>query len=249
MGEFMKQLLFLDNCLNLKDDKLIIENKSTKNFTTTHYLVTKENKKNIKRCEGDYFVIEFSYENLLMKQNFIIKEVERVLKSFLKKYQKTKKILVVGLGNELVLADSLGIKTTNKVISTNQYNDFLTLPKIALFNPSVTNKTGIDSYKLIEMVVNNIDPDCILMIDSLLTKNEDYLNSAIEINDTGIIPGSALNSSKEISFKTFKIPVITIGVPTTLKLNNKLYTSVFLSDVIENASLVIASSLNHIFLL
>lgn len=244
----MKQMLFLDNCQSILQDKYLVETKKTSTFITTHYAVTKENKLEIRREVGDYFVINFSYEDLLMKQNILIKEVERVLKSFLKKYQKTKKVLIVGLGNSSVLADSLGVYTTNKLISTNQYQDFLTIPRIALFNPSVPNKTGIDSFKLINMVVQDLKPDFILMIDSLATKNETYLNSAIEINDTGIIPGSALNSSKEINQKTFNIPVLSIGVPTTLKLHKKFYASVFLKEVIDASSKVIADSLNHILI-
>lgn len=244
----MKQKLFLDVGLDKITDKYKIEEKKTTSFKTTHYIVTKENKKEAKREIGDYFVMQFTYETLLTKINTLSKEVERILKTFLKKYQKTKKILVVGLGNISVDGDALGGYTTNKLISTNQYQDFLTLPKVALFNPSVTEKTGISSFKLIEMVVSDLKPDVILMIDSLATKDENYLNSAIEINDTGIIPGSALNSSKEINFKTFSIPVLSLGVPLCLEINKKFYTSVLIHEVMEASSTVLANSINNLFI-
>lgn len=244
----MKQKLFLDVGIDKIDAKYKIEEKKSSFFKTTHYIVCKENTKEIKKEVGDYFVMQFTYENLLTKTNILTKEVERVLKTFLKKFQKTKKVLVVGLGNKNVEGDALGIYTTDKVIATNQYQDFLTIPKIALFNPSVTDKTGINSFKLIEMVIKDLMPDVIIMIDSLSTKSQEYLNSAIEINDTGIIPGSALNSSKEITKKTFQIPVVSIGVPLCLELNKNFYTSVLLHEVMEASSTIIANSLNNIFI-
>ncbi len=244
----MKQKLFLDVSVDKIDAKCKLEEKKTNYFKTTHYAVAKETKREVKREIGDYFVMQFTYETLLTKQSLLTKEVERILKQFLKQYQKTKKVLVIGLGNKEVDGDALGVITTNKVIATNQYHDFLTLPKIALFNPSVTEKTGINSFNLIEMVVRDLKPDVIIMIDSLATKSEEYLNCAIEMNDTGIIPGSALNSSKEISHKTFGIPVLTIGAPLCLEINKKFYTSVFIHEVLEATSNIIANSLNTIFI-
>ena len=244
----MKQKLFLDTGIEKINAKCQIEEKKTQNFKTTHYVVTKENKRNAKRKEGDYVVMQFSYERLHTKKNSLIKETERILKIFLKKYPKTNRVLIVGLGNKDVDGDALGVYTTDKLIATNQYTDFLTIPKIALFNPSVTEKTGINSFKLISMVVEDLKPDLILMIDALATNSEEYLNSAIEINDTGIIPGSALNDAKEINVNTFGIPIISIGVPCTLEQNKKFYTSVFIHEVLNESSDVLASAINNIFI-
>lgn len=244
----MKQKLFLDIGIDKIDSKYKVDEKKNSTFKTTHYAVLKETKKEIKKEVGDYFVTQFSYESLLIKQNSLTKEIERILKMFLKKYTKVNKILVIGLGNKNVDGDALGVITTDKLIATNQYHDFLTLPKIALFTPSVTEKTGINSFKLIEMVVNDLKPDLIFIIDSMATKSENYLNSAFEINDTGIVPGSALNSSKEISKKTFQIPVLSIGVPLCLEQNKKFYTSVSIHEVIETCSSIIANSINNIFI-
>jgi len=244
----MKQKLFLDTDISNIDKKYIIEENKNVNFKTYHYIVAKENKKMIKKEIGDYFVVRFNYEKLYTKQKFLQKEVERIIKSFFKKYDKADKVLVVGLGNENVIGDSFGVAVTNKLIATNQYHDFLTLPKIALFNPSVTDKTGINSFKLIEMVVRDIKPDIIIMIDALATNSEEYLNSAIEINNTGIIPGSALNSAREINSKTFNIPILSIGVPCCFLYNKKAYTSVFIGEVINLSSDIISKAINNIFI-
>ena len=244
----MKQQLFLDIGIEKLDKKYIIEESKTNNFQTTHFIVAKETKKQLKRNIGDYFVVRFAYEKLFTKQNILVKELERILKSFFKKYDKAEKVLIIGLGNENVMGDSLGIEVTNKIIATNQYQDFLTIPKIAVFNPSVTEKTGINSYNLIKMVVTDLKPDIIIMIDSLSTKNEDYLNSAIEINNTGIIPGSAINAAREINEKSFHIPVLSIGVPCCLEYNKKFYTSTFIKEVITLSSDIISTALNHLFI-
>ncbi len=244
----MKPKLFLDSAVDKIEKKDILEKKKNKTCTTTHYIVTKENKKTLNHKEGDYVVMEFPYEHLHTKKNYLTKELERIIKFFLKKYENANKVLVVGLGNKSVDADALGYYVTEKLIATNHYHDFLTLPKIALFNPSVTDKTGINSFDLIKMVVENIKPNMIIMIDSLATNKEEYLNQAIEINDTGIIPGSVLNAAKEINQKTFNIPVLTIGVPCALLYNKKLYTSTFIHEVLSEASKVIADAINTIFI-
>ncbi len=244
----MKQQLFLDNAIEKINHKEKNTVTKTSNYKTTHYLVSKENKKEYKKEVGDYFVISFKYETMFTKTSILTKEVEKIIKSFLKKYQNNDKVLIIGLGNKDVDADALGYFVTNKLIATNHYEDFLTIPKIALFNPSVTEKTGISSYKLIEMVVKDLNPDCIIMIDSLKTNNKDYLNQAIEINDTGIIPGIILNSPKEINKKTFNIPVLSIGVPTCLEIEKNLYTSTTIHEVLSLSSTIISNALNNIFI-
>ncbi len=140
------------------------------------------------------------------------------------------------------------MEVTNKIIATNQYCDFLTIPKIAIFKPSVTERTGINSYKLIEMVVNDMKPNIIIMIDSMATKNEEYLNNAIEVNNTGIIPGSAINASREINEKSFQIPILSIGVPCCLERNKKIYNSAFINDIILVFSNIISNALNNLFI-
>ena len=102
----------------------------------------------------------------------------KILKELFKNL-KTTDPLIIGLGNSQVLCDSLGVQTTNKIMATNHFTDFLSLPKVAIFNPEVTEKTGISSFSLIEMVVKKLKPSMIIMIDSLATSNKDYLNNCI----------------------------------------------------------------------
>lgn len=193
--------------------------------------------------EKDYRIIFFNKIN-----NGLYKELIKSMNIFIEKYN-VHKTLIIGLGNSLVIGDSLGPKTTSKVIATNQYNDFLTIPKIALFNPEVVERTGIMSFDLIKMVVRELKPDCIIMIDSLCTTNINNLNKCIEINDSGIIPGSYLKDNKEINANTFNIPVISLGIPLVFKYKNHYLTTCNINQDLEQLSDLISKVFNKLFVL
>ena len=244
----MKKMLFLDAATSYQNPKILVGVNERKNQTICHYQVLEKDQKSLCHDAGDYFTIQFTNQILEEKASLIQKEVEKVLKAFLKKYHKESPILVVGLGNAEILVDSFGSNVTNKMIATNHYNDFLTIPKITLLNPSVMARTGISSFKLIDLIVKDLKPDTIILIDSLATKDAKSLNRIIEISDTGIIPGSALRTNKEINRRTFNIPILSIGVPLLLKNEEGLYESIHLESEMEQISEIVAKSLNHTLL-
>lgn len=241
----MKQFLFLDAAQTCQNKKILLQKKKYKDQIISHYHITEQHQKELKHSQGDYFTIKFTEDVLNSKSNLLEKELEKVIQSFLKKYHKTKPILIVGLGNSEILVDSLGSNVTGQMIASNQYNDFLTIPKVALLNPEVIGKTGISSFKLIRFVVQDLKPDLMIIIDSLATSDLTSLNRVIEINDTGIIPGSALRTNKEITKKTFGIPILSIGVPFLYKNENNLFESIYLKKDMEKLSNIIANSLNQ----
>ena len=237
--------VFLD-CSNIIHDNLYkVDEIKHKYYQVNHFKVDSSNEKTLKRVKGDYYTIIGDYFDFLKHQNLIIKELKKILKLFL--IDKASKPLIIGLGNSSIICDSLGINTTNKIMATNHFNDFLNIPKVALFNPEVTEKTGISSFSLIEMVVKKLKPTVIIMIDTLATVNADYLNNCIEINNTGIIPGSAIKDSKKIDYNTFNIPVIAIGIPLVLSIDKNLYTSPNIKEIINTTSDIISKSLNDLF--
>jgi len=238
--------VFMDSAKIIKEKMLKIDEKNRGGVEVVHFKVDASNEKLLKRIRGDYFSINFDYVTLHQQQKIIKKELMKILKSFFQEMRPTKP-LIIGLGNSSVLCDSLGVATTNQVMATNHFNDFLNIPKVALFNPEVTEKTGISSFSLIEMVVKKLQPTVIIMIDSLATNSEIYLNHCIEINDTGIIPGSAIKENKKIDSKTFGIPVIAIGVPLVLDKNKNLYTTPNVKEIIDLTSKIISDALNDLF--
>ena len=237
---------FMDVSKVLKDNLFKIDEKKCRGCVISHFNVDYKSEKLIKKVRGDYYTITFDYIDLHKKSKVIKKELMKILNSLFKDL-KTNDPLIIGLGNSSVLCDSLGVKTTNKVMATNHFTDFLNLPKVALFNPEVTEKTGISSYNLIEMVVKNLSPSLIIIIDSLATTNPMYLNNCIEVNNTGIIPGSAIKDNKKIDANTFNIPIIAIGVPLVLEQDKFMYTTPNVGEIIDITSTIISDALNDLF--
>lgn len=247
-GENMKNKLFLDLATSLaeKEQVNILEN-SKNNIKTSFINVDSVSKNKYKRSEGEYWTISWEKDLLEKKAKIIKKRISSILKKFINKGDK-KKTLIIGLGNSSILADAIGPNTTNKIIATNHYEDFLDIPKVALFVPEVIGKTGISSFRLIKMVVNNLQPDSIIIIDSLATTSLSRLDSCIEISNAGIIPGSAIKSNKAIDKETFNIPVIAIGVPLVFSEKNFFLTSTNIKSVIELISTILAEAINEVFL-
>ncbi len=208
-----------------------------------------DNKKKVIEKNGfSYYVVEFKKEDIYKKANMIGKKFINCFNKIVKKYNLSGTTLIIGLGNASVIGDSFGPKVLEKLIATNHYDNFITIPKIALFTPDVVSKTGISSYNLIKMLVKDLKPSSIVFIDSMTTCNNSNLNCLIEVNDGGIIPGSFLNINKEINKNTFNIPVIGIGVPFFINLNNELYTSLDVLDVLNKLSDIIANNINDYYL-
>lgn len=233
----MKQKLILDAAKDLLDKK-------------NHIIINEENKNNYKSNTGDYYLIKYNEYNVYQNEKLIINQVKKALRKLLKKYNISNhpKVLVVGLGNASIIADSLGPKTTEKMIATNHYDDFLTIPKVAILNPSIVYKTGIKSFDIIKMVNDSLKPDFLLFIDTMQTTDFNNVNKIIEINDQGIIPGSYLNINKEINVDTFSKPIISIGIPLIYSKDDTQLTIPNINEVVENTSNIISKALNSLFL-
>ncbi len=172
-----------------------------------------------------YHIIE--YKDLLNK-DIIKKAIKNEIQFFIKylKIKKKSHIFIVGLGNENNTPDSIGSKVI-KNIKVNSYYESIGINisgnKISALEPGVLGTTGIDTKRIIESVSNEIKPDLIILVDSYVSKNIDYLNKTIQFTNEGIIPGSGIQSlNQEISYKTLNIPIFVIGVPTAIE--SKFYS-------------------------
>ena len=243
----MKQNFILDAGKSLETEHLINSRKE-KDVIIKHFLLTEKDEKIFQNRKGDYFTISFTKDILYENKLVLEKIFKKTFRAFLHKYHKGGTILFIGLGNSSVLADSFGVKVVNKLIATNQYNDFLTMPKVALFCPETTNKTGISSLRLIEMVVKDLKPDVLVLIDSFITTSATHLNNSLEINDCGIIFADQLRSNKIINYKTFHIPVLSIGFPALLKFHKSYLASVSLNQDLDLISDIVSKSINQIIM-
>ncbi|MDR0976051.1 MAG: GPR endopeptidase [Christensenellaceae bacterium] len=153
--------------------------------------------------------------------------------------ENDKKILVIGLGNEYFIADSLGIKVC----------DFVrTGARIKSFTPSVYAVTGIESAAIIKSVVREVKPTCVLIVDSLVCRDETHIGKSFQIADSGISPASALRQhTHELSKRTLGVPVVAIGVPLCMRLSNGLLVlPKDIDAVVVNSANLIAKAINLI---
>lgn len=154
------------------------------------------------------------------------------IRKLLDKYTYNK-ILVVGLGNENVTADSLGPRVVKKILVTRHQMETLPdelgedLISVSAIAPGVMGQTGIETAETIQSIVKNIEPDLVIAIDALASRQVSRINTTIQITNTGINPGSGVgNKRKGLNEKTLGIPVIAIGVPTVVDATTLINTGI-----------------------
>ena len=206
---------------------------NTKKYDLRTDLVIDNNISNIKYKHNNisvYFYEKdgYKYSSVLFKDitdKDEIKSIEECLIKELNNYIDSNNILIVGLGNKNSTADALGPKVLEKILVTRHLFSFGNVEegysKVSIFEPSVFGVIGIDSTKLIKKVVELVNPDICILIDSLCTSSINRLNKVIQITDKGINPGSGvLNDRGELSKNTLNCKVIAIGVPTVVDMDS-----------------------------
>lgn len=133
-------------------------------------------------------------------------------------------VLVVGLGNTEITPDSLGPKTSSRVLATRHITGEIArstgldkLRPVAVMQTGVTGQTGIETGEYIMSVVKRIKPNAVVAIDALASRRLERLGCTLQISDTGISPGAGVgNHRTKINKDTIGVPVIAIGVPTVV---------------------------------
>ena len=208
-----------------------------------------------------YVEKEYDYKTIFFNN---LENVENILKLEIQHFfdklniKKGNHIFVVGLGNDNHTADSVGPKTL-KHIKVNSYLKNLEIETdktiVSALEPGVLGETGIMTNKIIKSVVDEIKPDLVILIDSFVSGNINYLNKTIEVTDFGLNPGGGLKGINEkIDNETLGIPVIVIGVTTSIEVKftneeNKNFIPYLLSskdvdDYVNKISLIVGESIN-----
>jgi len=147
------------------------------------------------------------------------------LKEMLPDSETEQSVLVVGLGNRDVTADSLGphvvdnLQITRHIVkqygSAAYEKDRMNL--VSSIEPGVMAKTGMETAEIVKGVVDETEPDVLVVIDALAARSTRRLNRTIQITNTGIQPGSGVNNHRsELTKDALDVPVIAIGVPTVV---------------------------------
>lgn len=153
----------------------------------------------------------------------------------------TTKILVIGLGNDNIVADSLG-PCVLKQIKTGD--------RLATFEPCVFGVTGINSVDAIKAITRMLRPTLVIVIDSLVSATPSRIGTNFQICTSGITPGSGIGRNNQtINQKLLGVPVLAIGVPvcTIMKTApNQIYHVVpkDIDVVVKDCAKIIAQSIN-----
>lgn len=130
--------------------------------------------------------------------------------------------LVVGLGNERISADSLGVKCLRHIPATahlSTHEDFsaLGLREVYVLETGVTGQTGIESARQVRLVAEGIGAAFIVAVDALACAERERLCRTIQVADTGIEPGAGVgNNRRALNEKNVGRRVYAIGVPTVI---------------------------------
>ena len=132
-------------------------------------------------------------------------------------------VLIVGLGNWNITADSLGPKVVDEVMVTRHLLEHMPeevqdgVRPVCAISPGVLGLTGIETSEITTGLVERVKPAMVIAIDALCARNIERINTTIQIADTGITPGSGIgNKRMPLNEKTLGVPVIAVGVPTVV---------------------------------
>ncbi len=207
--------------------------------------------------KGKYRIV--SCHNLFLHQIYqekVVGEIKTILRQFLKlhKIKKGDCILIVGLGNDDIISDSLGNFVCKNILATRLVSTTTKKHDVCCICPNVQAVTGISTFDIVSGIVEKIDAKLIILIDSLLTENIKRLGHSFQLSSIGMTPGGALGQNREISFETVHVPCISMGVPLLADLKNmskNVKKSVIVAPkdikfLVERCAAMIADALNSV---
>lgn len=142
-------------------------------------------------------------------------------------------VLTVGLGNRHITSDALGSRVAEGVLVTRHLKDTLPdslrgrLRGVSALCPGVLGITGMETADMVRGAVEQTRPSAVIAIDALSARACGRIGTAIQITDTGILPGSGVGNHRAgLTRDTLGVPVIAIGVPTVV------YSAVIVRDAL-----------------
>ena len=131
-------------------------------------------------------------------------------------------VLVVGLGNRAMTPDAVGPLAADSVLVTRhliaaQPRHFSGFRPVAVQRTGVLGTTGVESAEAVRGLAAQVEPALIIAIDALASRRVGRVCAAVQLSDTGIIPGSGVgNHRSALNQETLGVPVVAIGVPTVV---------------------------------
>jgi len=155
----------------------------------------------------------------------ISEELAKQIRDIIPGADTEQSILVVGLGNRDVTADALGPGVVDNLFVTRhivrEYGkaayDKERMNMVSGIVPGVMAATGMEAAEIVRGVVEQTEPDLVIVVDALAARSTKRLNRTIQVTDTGIQPGSGVgNHRNALTKESLGVPVIAVGVPTVV---------------------------------
>ncbi|MBS5842089.1 MAG: GPR endopeptidase [Clostridiales bacterium] len=212
---------------NVLPEGMTVNNRETEYIVITDIDITSEEaERTIGKKQGKYITIELKNPelNTIEVQESVSKVLAEEINKFIMTLNREEpEIMIAGLGNWHITADSLGPKVIDKIVVTRHVKNMKDveidgrLGSVCAVSPGVMGITGIETSEIIRGMLSTVQPDILFVIDALASRKASRVNTTIQISDTGIIPGSGVgNHRMELSKEVLGIPVIAIGVPTVV---------------------------------
>lgn len=229
----------------------VTERDYTKGSTRVHEVTILNDKgaKSLGRPQGRYITVDI--EKYISDCQLIDGRADGLIEIISSMLPEGGSILVAGIGNRNLTADSIGPLCADSIFVTRHITGdmakalgFDSLRSVCAIASGVMGETGIDSSECIKALCNKLNVSCVIAVDALASRSVSRLGSTIQLCDSGIAPGSGVgNSRKELSKSTLGIPVIAIGVPTVITLAAAIedLTATKLSPDSKYAALTVAS--------
>lgn len=184
---------------------------------------TQEGAEALEKPQGVYVTLEI--ESMLRREEDAFEGAVTLLAEQLRAclpQTAPKTVLVAGLGNRAVTPDAIGPAAADQVIVTRHLKQtapqaFAGFCDVSVLRTGVLGTTGIESAEIIGAVCRRLQPDCIIALDALASRETRRLCRTVQLTDTGIVPGSGVgNSRAALNRETLGVPVIAVGVPTVV---------------------------------
>ncbi|MBQ8042913.1 MAG: GPR endopeptidase [Clostridia bacterium] len=228
-----------------------VESKTEDIIKTTTVDVLNENGKNaVKKDIGKYITMEIKDVEYLTdeQKQSVIAALANQIKILIGK--EVNSFMIVGLGNEAVTPDALGPKVVSFVNVTRHmlmYAKEYVEPgtkEISAISPGVLGTTGIETEEIIEAVTKIVNPEVLIVIDSLASMSMDRLGKTIQLGNTGITPGAGVgNKRRALNKESLGMDVIAIGVP--LVVDMATITNEAIDKLTDNLKNEATNYMNH----
>lgn len=188
---------------------------------TTVRILDENGARQLEKPMGTYVTLEL--EALRRREKNAFSQAVHALRAQLRQFlMPCERFLVVGLGNDAVTPDAVGPLALRQLIVTRHLKTMADVAvdgfkTVSAAQPGVLGATGIESLELVRGVAERTKPEQVIVIDALASSEPQRICAAVQLSDSGIVPGSGVgNSRAAFNRETLGVPVLAVGVPTVV---------------------------------